>query len=71
VVPDWRVTGAGVGGELAAVGEGRSVADLGEDAGAGPRPDQWHSGQQLTKRVGGERLLDLGERRKGRSSHLL
>ena len=51
---------AGVGGQLAAVGEGRAVADLGEDAGAGPRPDPWHGGQQLTERVGQERLLDLG-----------
>jgi hypothetical protein len=50
---------AGIGGEFAAGGEGRAVADLGEDAGAGPRPDPWH-GQQLTERVGQERLLDLG-----------
>jgi hypothetical protein len=51
---------AGVGGEFAAVGGGRAVADLGEDAGAGPWPDLWHGRQQLTETVGEERLLGLG-----------
>src|SRR5262249_58161783 len=50
----------GVGSEFAAVGEGRAVADFGEDAGAGPWSDPWHGGQQLTERVRQECLLDFG-----------
>ncbi len=43
MVPDWRVTGgqACVGGKFEAVGDGRAVANLGEDTGAGPWPDPW------------------------------
>ena len=52
----------GVGGDFA-VSEGGAVADLGEDTGAGPRPDPWHARQQLTERVGREHLLDLARQR--------
>lgn len=53
---------AGLFGEFAAIGEGRAVADLGEEAGAGPRPDPWHARQQLTERVRQECLLDSAAR---------
>jgi len=48
----------GVGGEFAAVGEGRAVADLGEDA----RRSVARSldASSLPERAGQERLLDLG-----------
>ncbi len=50
---------AGVGSELAAGDEGGSVADFGEDPGAGARPDAREGGEQFTERVRQERLLDL------------
>jgi hypothetical protein len=50
----------GLGGELAAIGEGGAIAGLGEDAGAGPRPDPWQAGHQLTEKMGEECLLNLG-----------
>jgi hypothetical protein len=50
---------AGVGGELRAAGEAGAVADLGEDHRAGARAYSWRGREDLTERVGEERLLDL------------
>ena len=50
----------GVRGQLVAVHEACSVADLGQDPRPGPRTYPGHGREQLTERVGQERLLDLG-----------
>jgi hypothetical protein len=49
----------GVGGEVSGCGEGAGVADVDEDAGAGPDAYPRHRRQELRKRVGLQQNCDL------------